>query len=181
MWDLFGFSDGWARRLEEAQFDLGEGPTVDVLTTGEPISPVRVGAVSRWTIFGRYAEHAGAGMVASFPLKLGASVLGSLNLYGRRTISLSRLVCDDAAILAGFIASAVAEHAGAWGTAAVTMVAHHEVQAACGVIAARQHLTITDALAVLRAHAFASDQSLRQVASDLVAGRIYLDEPDDDG
>jgi hypothetical protein len=49
---------------------------------------------------------------------------------------------------------------------------HHVVHQASGMIAAQLDVNVADALVRLRAHAFANDRPLAEVAADVVARRL---------
>jgi AmiR/NasT family two-component response regulator len=52
---------------------------------------------------------------------------------------------------------------------------HREVHQATGMLIAHLDVPAAEALARLRAYAFGHDRALRDVAADLVAGRLELD------
>jgi hypothetical protein len=76
-------SDGPAHVLEELQFALGEGPSVECSATGRPVLQpdlARTGPL-RWPGFCAGALKAGVGAVFAFPLRVGGIRLGVLGLY----------------------------------------------------------------------------------------------------
>src|SRR3954454_9410776 len=104
-------TDEVAARIEDLQFDLGEGPCVDSVTSG---SPVLIGdleeaaglLIGRWPAFVDGASAAGIRALFAFPLQIGAIKVGALDLYRDRVGDLeasqltAALLAADAAALA---------------------------------------------------------------------------------
>jgi hypothetical protein len=183
-------SDDAAARLEEMQFTLGIGPCVDAVRSGGPVlvrdladdaDPVGV----RWLGFAGPAVAAGVRAVFAFPLIIGAITLGALDLY-RDTAGLldagelrqALLIADAAAIaLLGPRDVTSSGTADELGDAPIGGGEFHlaEVYQATGMIMIQLGGNVADALARLRAHAFASDRSIGQVAREVVARRLRFD------
>jgi hypothetical protein len=78
-------SDQRAAQVEEDQFTLGEGPSVDAFGTARPVLAVDLEAapwVTRWPLFGPLAARASYRAALAFPLLAGAHGLGVLTVYG---------------------------------------------------------------------------------------------------
>ncbi len=179
--ELFGASDPWAARLDEAQFTMGEGPGADAHRLGSPVFvPDLVGDSARWPAFSDAALSDGAAAIFAFPLHTGAIKLGTLTLYRCRTGGLPRPESADAAVLADYVTHAVLADMAlvqlAGGQWAPPNESYHQVSIATGMLAARLHITLPQAFARLQARAFAEGRSLRQVADDVVAWRTELSQ-----
>src|SRR5882757_8563385 len=82
-------TDDVSARIEELQFSLGEGPCVEAVTTGVPVLIADLlepngASVDRWPVFMEGAEAAGVRAVFAFPLRIGAIIVGALDLYKDR-------------------------------------------------------------------------------------------------
>ncbi len=179
-----GVSGAMAARLEDLQFVLGEGPGVEAHSTGRPVwVPDLDGAPARWPAYGPAAAGEGVAAAFAFPLQVGAARLGALTVYRRIPGPLDPHQTSDAIELA-----AVAADALLWRQAAVapgfalgaTDFAGEfraRVHQAAGVISEQLDIAIGDALARLRAHAYASQRPIDDVARDLIARRLRIDRP----
>jgi hypothetical protein len=180
-------SDSETRRLEEMQFDLGEGPGGDAFATGRPVLvPDMEEAFARWPAYATAAHQAGADAVYAFPLQMGALRFGVITFYGRSPGAL-----DAAALTAcvGFVEVATealvdgrpGTRGGQRPDLAGALRFRTEVYQAQGMVMVDLGTDLVGALARMRAHAFATDTDLDQLARDILAGRTRLyrgDEPD---
>lgn len=176
-------SDSATERIEELQFTFGEGPCVDAYASRRPvlITELDGAAMRRWPVYAPAVHRAGIRAVFAFPLQVGAARLGVLDVFRTRAGPLSR---DELG------------QAFTFGERAVTTLldgqdrgdAEHDVDEAIeqgaavwqaqGMVMVMLGVTITEALVRLRAHAFAADRRLSQVAADVVAGRLHFDRDD---
>ena len=172
-----------AAELEELQFTVGEGPCVDAFTAGMPVLVPDLGAGgwrARWPGFTVAGGQAGASAVFAFPLAQGAIRIGVLGLYRGAPGSLGPegladvLVCADTALLLLLNARSGTDghghpHGDGWH-------GHHaRVYQATGMVSVQRGVGLEAALALLRAHAFAHDLPLGEVAAQVVARRLRLD------
>ncbi len=173
-------SDGVSALIEDLQFTLGQGPCVDAYDQDRPVYEPDLSdpVVVRWPAFASPAVEAGARAVFGFPLHVGTVRLGALNLYRDGSGPLSDDQHADALVMAGVVARAVLEmqataELGGLGVgleagADLRLVVHQ----ATGMISAQLEVSVTEALVRLRAHAFASDRLLAEVAEGVVARRL---------
>jgi GAF domain-containing protein len=177
-------SDARARRLDDLQVVLGEGPGVSALVEGGPVMVHDVGAHWRqgWVAFNGAASHLGVRSVCAFPLQIGAVRMGTLTLHGSEPAILdaSQLghqltLCDDLGV-----ALLVADsRSGDWSEvldAALDQPLAVTAQAA-GMVMAQLNGTIAEAMERLCAHAFTEDLSLEEVSRSVV-NREFRFEPD---
>jgi hypothetical protein len=180
--EVLGASDPWAAKLAELQYTVGEGPGVEAFGTGSPVlvSDLSVEQV-RWPGFADAALAVGAAAVFAFPLRFGAIRFGTLELVRRRPGGLPSAQRRDAALAADLATAALlrhtreAERAG-HDFAPRPVASFQDVNIATGMLAAQLQITLDDAFARLRAHAFGQDRSVRDVARDVLERRISLDE-----
>ena len=173
-------SDEATRRLEEIQFDLGEGPGRDAFRVGRPVlvGDIR-GAFSRWPAYAPAARTAGVGSVFAFPLQLGASRFGALTFYVDRI-----RILDSAETTASLIFAEAATEtlldagpAGSDGTRASipsSLRFRTEVYQAQGMVMVDLGIGLADALARMRAHAFATGIDLNVLALEIIAGTTRI-------
>ncbi len=199
--ELVHATDRRAAELDELQFMLGEGPCVDAFTAGSPVLVPDLGPAgwqARWPGFTVAGVNAGACAVFAFPLALGAIRVGVLGLYRSAPGSLSPgaladvLVCADVALQLLLNSRAGADgdgraHDGDWdgdgrahdGWARDGWPDHHaQVYQATGMVSAQRGVGLEEALALLRAYAFAHDWALGEVAAAVVDRRLRLDTDD---
>jgi hypothetical protein len=181
-------TDDVSALIERLQYELGEGPCVDACRTDQPVSEPNLAApqATRWMAFTPPAVAAGARAVFGFPLGVGAVRLGALNLYCDEPRSLTGSQHRDALLMAGIAAQTVlAIQAGApAGQVAEGLEIganfQYVVHQASGMVAALLDVSVGQALARLRAHAFGNDRALVDVARDVVARTLRFDAPSGD-
>jgi GAF domain-containing protein len=183
-------TDSVSALIEDLQYTLGEGPCVDAHTFGEPVAEADLVApgISRWPAFGPQAVGGGARAVFGFPVRIGAVRLGALNLYRDQPGTLSDDQHADALVMADVAArSILALQADAPpGTLAAELDAgadfHFVVHQAAGMVSVQLEISVTEALLRLRAHAFATETPLAEVAQDVVDRQLrFADPPTPDG
>lgn len=189
-WGSVAATDDVARVIEDLQFALGEGPCVDAYRLDRPVLEPDLASpmVVRWVAFTPPAVEAGARAVFGFPLQVGASRLGALNLYCDRPRGLSDDQHSDALVMADVAAHALLlmQAKAPPGTLAAELEAGSNFQAvvhqASGMVAAQLGVSVGQALIRLRGHAFGHGRLLAAVAADVVARRLrFADEADGDG
>lgn len=175
--------------LEDLQFTLGEGPCQDSFHTGVPVLAPRLDdeAFDRWPAFIAEARGSGIEAVFAYPLIAGRSRMGVLTLYQDYAGDLTRDQSDDSTALAEILAQTIlgmqaAAPPGMLPAELDDAVAHRaEVHQASGMVAIQLQRPVTEALAALRAHAFAHGQPVAAVAADIVERRLRLSNDRDDG
>ena len=187
----FGSSGGLSRQLDEFQFTFGEGPCMDAMRDG-PVFAANIGdaAETRWPAFVGSAMALGVGAVFALPISLANSFVGALDLYrhapgpllGNSLVG-GLMAADLAALPLLDMITAEAELAisgddgPAWKQLA--SLARVEVYQATGMVMAQLGLGPAEALARLRAHAFAQGLTSSQVAWSIVERELSL-EPDNE-
>ena len=171
----------YATVFGELQIDLGQGPAWDAYLTGRPVLVRHMSVGTRWPILLERMDGLSIESVFAFPLRAGALDVGALCLTtsASRGLNEEQLVAAAALVpLAGAAVVARALRAAERGDD-VEEVTMREVHQATGMAAAQLGVTPDEALLAIRAHAFATSRSVRQVAQDLVQRRLDLsrDEP----
>ncbi|GGX96910.1 GAF and ANTAR domain-containing protein [Streptomyces minutiscleroticus] len=182
---LWGTStDEHAPGLEELQYTLGEGPTVDAARTGHTVIAADLtdrAAAERWPVL-TAAPTSSPHAVIAVPLRLGVVTAGVLTGY-RTTpgpfTPTQRLDLDAFARIALNLLLNTPPRTLAVprpGTAPRPDVSlrRAQVHRAAGFLSSRLDITVEDALLRLRAHAFSHDRPLADVARDVLADRLHL-------
>jgi hypothetical protein len=174
-------TDERAERLEDLQDVLGQGPGPTAYSTGRQTRAVLgTGGDERWPEFDRVATATLGRMdIRAIPMRPHASVLGVLTCHLPESTDRT---FDEAT--AQFLADAVAvallqdpdafvtDSAGPWSSRA-------QIHQATGMVVAQLRVSTGDALALLRAHAFAADTSLQQVAASVLRRELDFRAPTD--
>lgn len=182
-WGALCSSDALATTLLDLQQTLGEGPTLDAYHAGAPVSEVALGSPqpSRWVAFCGQAHAAGSQAVFAYPLRIGAARLGVLTLHQRKPGPLTSSQHADALVWADALTEfvlALQAHAPPRVLAApLEAVAsyHAEVHQAAGILAARFEISVSEAMVRLRAHAYAAERPLAEVARQVVTGELRIE------
>lgn len=170
--------------MVELQFAVGEGPTQDAFTTGRPVLvPDLAASDGRWVAFTPAALATGVTGVYAFPLGLGALRLGVLTCYTRGRRALLdvelRLCLDSARAATELLLTSTGDGDVPDPDVQMSLHIRSEVYQAQGMLMVELGLDLDDALARLRAIAFAEGIDLNQLAIDLVNGRRPFPTRDD--
>ena len=181
-------SDRTSERIDELQFALGEGPCVDAFASRRPVlePDLSTGGVTRWPVYSGAAQQEGARAVFAFPLQVGAARLGVLDVYREAPGALSTEELAQALTFADVATSMLldGQEQAPPGAAAAgldeAMEYRFELYQAQGMVMVQMGVTLVEALVLLRAYAYSHDRDLADVARDVVARRLRLDEDRDD-
>jgi hypothetical protein len=178
-----GVSDPGIALLQELHLSLGEGPCVDAWETGAPVIEGELSALGdvRWPMFAPAAVMEGVSAVFAFPLALGRIRVGVLVLYRERAGGLSADELAYGLVLADVATNLILSlQAGAPSDELHGMLAGEpphwaEIHQATGMASVQLGVSLEEAFVRLRAHAFAQNLSLRDVARQVVNRRLRLD------
>ena len=185
-------TDEIAARLEDLQEVMGEGPGEEAFSRGLIVDAfLGAGEVfgageRRWARFADPAvELLGELSILAVPIRPGSVVLGVLTAYsrGRRP---PRHDLPTAQFLVNAVGVALIDDAEAVATGTSSLdggpwTSRDQIHQATGMVIAQLGISSEDALALLRAHAYAHDHSLADISKEVVArrldfSRIDLDE-----
>jgi hypothetical protein len=170
-------SDSVAARIDEIQFDLGEGPCWDALSSHSPVlRPDITVATDEWPAFGE-AMNADPGTAAvssifAFHLSVGSLDIGSVDLYSTEPATLDPSLVEGTVGLANVAAWQVLRKIVSEDNDEPATYSRREVHQATGMLIVQLDVSVEEAGLLLRAHAFASGKSVRELASDVVARRV---------
>lgn len=176
-------STGRVAALQTLQVQRRQGPCVDAFRYGRRVAVADLRRVSgRWPVFVPRALEAGVAAVCAFPMRLRADRIGALNVFLDAPGEL-----DDAAIHAGQVLTDLATIAITQARAAqdaTRLAAQLEhalksrvvVEQAKGVLAVRLGVDPDAAFTRLRRYGRVRGLQLTELARQVVAGSITLDE-----
>jgi hypothetical protein len=172
-------TDQVSARIEELQVSLGEGPCIDVWSSRRPVIEEDLSRTSpdRWPMFVPAARAAGAAAVFAMPLQVGLSRVGALDLYRDEPGGLSAADLTDAARLGDALTHVLLrlERYDRGVDAEIGPTLSAEIYQAAGMVTVQLEVDIAEALARLRAHAYAEECPLSEVARDVVARTLRLE------
>lgn len=181
---MLAATDGVARELEELQFLLGEGPSIDSSRLSHPVlsSDLARFGPGRWPEFTAGALDAGICAVFAFPLQVGRIPLGVLDLYrdvpgplGDAGLA-QALAYGDAAISVLLDLQSAAGPAQLHQAFTRPLSMRDQVHQATGMIAVQAGVSLAEALVLLRARSYALGRPVTDLAHEVVA-RVLRFEP----
>jgi hypothetical protein len=167
--------DQISTELEELQDVLQQGPCFDAYMTGAPqVTDLGEGADRRWPEFGPAARAAvGPRTVFGLPMQPERQVLGVISVHLKGSLELP-VGLETALFMADTVGAALLldphqhdpyGHAGPWSSRA-------QVHQATGMVIAQLQVSATDALAMLRAHAYAHNTAMGDVAAQVIGREL---------
>lgn len=170
-------SDAHTARVEELQFTYGEGPCIDAFTGGAPVlvSDLTDGAAGRWPVYTPAVRAEGVRAVFAFPLQIGAARLGVLDVLRTRSGSLSRIDLGHALTIADQLVTMLLDRQERGDAAALDLGNRAALFQAQGMVTVQLGVSLAEAMVRIRAHAYAENRPLSEVAADIVARRLRFD------
>ena len=181
---LAAASDAASERIDELEFALGEGPCLEAFLSRRPVleADLADGGMTRWPLYAAAAHDEGVRAAFAFPLQIGATRLGVLDLQRREAGPLSREELTRALNFADVATNMLlnAQDDAPPGAAAdgldEVLSYHYQLHQAQGMVMVQVGVSLAAALALLRAYAYSHDRHLDEVARDVVARTLRLDE-----
>jgi hypothetical protein len=186
-WETLGASDAAAARLETQQIVTGEGPAVDAVARGGPILVDDLATqFDRWPGLMSALGADARGALFALPLQIGAIAVGVLDLGRDEPVPLDPpemttiLAVTDIVTMVLLSRASPAEEdisrIDAWWTPSPSS---SEIHQATGMVVAQLAAPVRVAYLRLRAHAFANDLPLLDVAREVIARRLRFNPADD--
>jgi hypothetical protein len=170
-------TDPLAERIEELQDVLREGPSLDAFHAGRPVAEGPAGQQSRWpTLSQSLSERHGAILLYAVPMMPDSRVLGVVSMY-RHTGAPVDFDRAGAQFLADAIGVAILGGFEQTDSTDLMWSTRDRVHQATGMVVAQLRIPPADALALLRAHAFADGVTLADAADDVVNRRLDFRDP----
>ncbi len=171
-------SDAQAARLDELQFDLGEGPCWDAMATGAPIlqPDIAKSGRSRWPSFSDSIVSEGVSSVFAFPLGVGPLRFGAIDLYSTDRVRLDDTQTRHAAAMADVVSRRILRRAitsvGVEPDDITNAFSRRLVHQATGMVLAQIDVSADDALLVIEGHAFAEGRLMMEIAQEIIGGQL---------
>lgn len=171
-------SDEASRAADELQFTAGDGPCHDAYAARRPVltPDLRATGGDRWPGFTLMAVQSGVAAVFAFPLHVGAAGFGVLDVFSERPGSLTLEQHDrvlayaqDAVgvLLDGDVVTSTGDLDGGLSMALDGRAEIHQAQ---GMTMVDRGVGAAEALTRMRAHAFAHDMTLVDLARQIIRG-----------
>jgi hypothetical protein len=175
-------SDRQAARLDELQFDLGEGPCWDAMNLGTAIvePDVRHRPRRRWPVFSTALAAEEIGAIFAFPLRLGPLKIGAVDMYSTRPTDFDDALADRATAMAGMVGRRILQDAlegigREHHDGSDSVFSRRSIHQATGMVLAQLEISAEDAALIIQGHAFATNQSMMAVAEDILTGRLSFE------
>ncbi len=171
---LAGTSDDFARRMDEIQYLLDDGPCLSALRENRIVEVSDIAEDQRWPAFSERGRAEGAGASLSIPLAVGERTVGALNLYAHTPNAFTDTDRDRAVRLAAHASGAVAlaarlaEHENHAQNLTIALASRSTIDQAIGVLIGRHHITAEAAFTLLRERSQKTNVKLRDVAAQLI-------------
>jgi GAF domain-containing protein len=169
-----GATDDRPIALDEAQYEVDEGPCLSAIRTGTRVLVDEFSGDARFPAFGPLAIAAGVASCLSVPVGSGDTTLGGLNLYATAAHAYDDV---DTAALESVITAAATAVAGerAFDRSLklvdqlhVAMASRAEIEQAKGILMARSHCDAEQAFDILRRASQRQNVKLRDIAHTIV-------------
>ncbi len=183
--EVLAASDAVAEEVEWTQVTLGEGPAVDSIAAGVPMSLVDLGRSDRWPVFLSEIRNLALGGIYALPLSVGAIKVGALDLYSATGDTLCAQPRADGVAIAEILTAVllsigpdgrIPDSLGPWWNQPLST---REVHQATGMVMAQLGIDARSAYFRLQAFAFGNRRLLNDVARGVV-GRSLRFHPDSD-
>lgn len=175
-------SDDVACKLDDLQFELGEGPRWDVRASRLPIliPDTAQGCQTRWPVFSNAVKAMNVRAMFVFPLGLGAIDIGVVELYRTSPGELDEANQATASVLTNRtswallrqILSQEPQYEEAFGGVDGHSLSRREIHQATGMVLVQANVNAPDALLLLRGYAFSEGLPLKEVARSVIERRL---------
>jgi hypothetical protein len=178
---LAAASDHTARLAHDAEFVLGEGPAHDVAGGSTSVRVHGDALVERWPRYGPIVAEHGVGSLISLPLRQEpGGCLGALSVYAA-TATVPANIAATSVRVADALTHTVLNVPGTVSDDEIPAVPMFDesdflakVHQAAGMVSVQQSCETDDAVAMLRARAFADGLPLETLADHVIQGDVRL-------
>jgi hypothetical protein len=165
--------------VEDAQDVLREGPSLDAYRTGATVSGLSLAEQRRrWPMLADLLADGGTAMsLHAFPVRPDASVVGVVCVHqaGERRLAVTD---EDAQFLANAVGVALLGHLDPTALSTDRWAVRDAIDQATGMVVAQLRIAPADAVAVLRAHAFAHSTTVAAVSGWVLARELDFSDTD---
>jgi len=177
---LAGTSGPLARAAQDLEYILGEGPSHESATAQRPVFAVGSAILTNWPSYGTAVRPLGVQLVAAVPLDAGSGAFGSLAVFNPWSTDRDEVLATVRAVADAFTRTIVVAAGGARINRAAPFFDevdfHDDVFQAAGKLMIQCRCSLADALALIRARAYADDTSAAVIAARIVTGELRFDD-----
>jgi GAF domain-containing protein len=172
-----GASTELAREVDQTQYEIGRGPCLHALTTGEGLYVRDLANDERWGDYGPKAAALGAACCLSLPIRSDAGSVGVFKVYASEVDGLTedqRSLGDTIAqqLTGGLgLAQLLATQAEELDDRTAAMDQRRQIDLAVGIVMERHHCSATEAFERLRRQSNDTNMKLRDAAAAMLASR----------
>ncbi|MGW1749898.1 ANTAR domain-containing protein [Streptomyces sp. NPDC002092] len=164
-------SDELSRAAQELEFLLGEGPARDATSEVRPVTADGSALLDRWAGYGPAVAELGIGAVAAVPLSLSGACVGALTVFDPvQGVTDPDTFAEVAEALTRSMFLGADGDPGMYGATDLRAKVHQ----AAGMVSVHLDCPVTDALELIKAHAFAEGVSAHLVAERILRGELRL-------
>src|SRR5690554_4025398 len=177
-------SDTVAARLDEVQFDLGEGPCWDAMNLARPIlvPDVLEPPGPGWPAFSAAVSDEPVTSIFAFPLIVGPLRIGAVDLYAATATHLNSMQAHQVQGVAAAIGKQILRRALRTNddddAYAGYPYSRRLVHQATGMVLTQLKISADDALLIIQAQAFAAGHSMMHVAQEILDRRMVFTRDD---
>lgn len=171
-------SDPRAARLDEAQFDLGEGPCWDAVATGRPVlePDLQHSRERLWPALVESLRTERIGGVYAFPMSVGSLRMGAIDLYHADPQELDEQDVSRASAVAAALGRYVLRRALLRAGEVEpeedrSAFSRRLVHQATGYVVAQLGVSAEEAVLLIQGQAFSAGRPMRDVAQGILDGR----------
>ncbi len=171
---LAATSNDLARRMDEIQYQLDDGPCLSCLRGNAVVEISDLATDDRWPEFSRRGRTEGAGASMSMPLTAGEHAVGALNLYAATPGAFTatdrerarRLAARAACAVA--VAASLAEQEELARNLRIALTARSTIDQAIGILMGRHRIPAEAAFDLLRRGSQHTNTKLRDLATQVI-------------
>lgn len=170
-------TDRLAEKIEDTQSVVQEGPSLDALRTREQVGFYDAEMQrARWPLLAQaWDGREVLPLLKAFPVAPSGHLMGTLLVYGDDG-GPAALAAPQGQVLADTVGIVLAQHPPPDPGEEERWSVRDRVSQATGMVMAQLRVGPADALALLRAHAFARDTTLSEISGSVVAKEVRFDE-----
>lgn len=173
-----GSSSPLAWQVDQMQYEIGVGPCLHALRTGEGLYVADLGADHRWKDYGPRAAALGAASCVSSPVLVGGRVVAVMKAYSRTIDGISpdqqAVIAEVALEISGGIdlARHLTSQARELDDRTAAMDTRRTIDLALGVLVERTDCTVAEAFSLLRRYSQQFNVKLNEAARQVLADKI---------
>jgi hypothetical protein len=177
---LTAASNRASRTAQHLEFTFGQGPARETVRLHRPVTAAGSEIAATWPIYGPAVEQLGIRAVAAVPVAMAGSTLGALTVFDPPTThgpDLETFQAAAEALVASLEPSPLTgayEDSAHWPALVSQADLWAAVNQAAGMVSVQCQCGTGDALALIRAHAFAENRPVDEVAGDIIDRTLRL-------